>query len=151
AGARARATRALFGHAPPTVTGQRPEASGVDRKLVRGVHLRNIAGVLGIVLCVTIAAAQTAKVGRGVGDAVSCRNIENYGGSTSSADNGPALMAALAGSAGVGHCVSFPPGRFTFASAITFRLPDGGAGRRAAASPLNSSARTTLSMYATCR
>jgi len=90
--------------------------------------LRKIAGVLGIVLCVNIAAAQTAKVGPGVaGDAVSCRSIENYGGSTSNADNGPALTAALAGSAGVGHCVSFPPGRFTFASAITFRLPDGAA------------------------
>ncbi len=98
--------------------------------------MRKIVAVLGIVLCVNIAAAQTAKLGPGVaGDAVSsgaapvksCRSIENYGGSTSSADNGPALVAALAGSAGVGHCVSFPPGRFTFASAVTFRLPDGGA------------------------
>src|SRR6202034_450744 len=63
------------------------------RRPVRGDHLRKIAGALGIVLCVNIAAAQTAK----------------------------------GGPAGVGHCVSFPPGRFTFASAITFRLPDGGA------------------------
>jgi hypothetical protein len=91
--------------------------------------MREIAGVLGVALCVGIAAAQTAKLGPDPGLAVhaavlvkSCPRIETYGGSTGSADNGPALVAALTAD---GHCVSFPPGRFTFASAVTFRLPDG--------------------------
>jgi hypothetical protein len=95
-----------------------------------------IASALGIALCASVAAAQAVKVRMDPGvaaDAVSsgvvksCASIVSRGGSTSSADNGPALMAALAASPGDGQCVSFPPGRFTFASAVTFRLPDGNA------------------------
>jgi|HubBroStandDraft_1064217.scaffolds.fasta_scaffold01168_7 hypothetical protein len=98
--------------------------------------MRKIASVLGIALCASIAAAQTAKFRMDPGVAVdavlsgavkSCPSIETHGGSTGSADNGPALVAALAASPGDGQCVSFPPGRFTFASAVTFRLPDGSA------------------------
>jgi hypothetical protein len=98
--------------------------------------MRKIAIVLGVALCASIAAAQTANFGMDPSVAVraawsaaapvkSCPRIETYGGSTGSADNGPALVAALTASSGDGHCVSFPPGRFTFASAVTFRLPDG--------------------------
>jgi len=100
--------------------------------------MRKIAGVLGIALCLSIGAARTAKSGTEPGMAAravssdaapvrSCPSIETYGGSTGSTDNGPALVAALSASSGDGHCVSFPPGRFTFASAVTFRLPDGSA------------------------
>jgi len=87
--------------------------------------MREIAAVLGIVLCVSIAAAQTAKSGAPA--VQSCPSIVTYGGSPGRADNGPALMAALNSSSGDGHCVSFPPGRFTFASTVTFRLLNGSA------------------------
>jgi hypothetical protein len=97
-----------------------------------------ITSALGIVLCAGIAAAQTANfrtdpsvadhaVSSATAPVKSCPSIETYGGSTGSADNGPALVAALTTSSGDGHCVSFPPGRFTFASAVTFRLPEGSA------------------------
>jgi hypothetical protein len=89
--------------------------------------MRKIASVLGIALCASIAAAQTAKFQMDPGVVKSCPSIETRGGSTGSADNAPALVAALAASSGDGQCVSFPPGRFTFASAVTFRLPDGSA------------------------
>jgi hypothetical protein len=98
--------------------------------------MRKIASVLGVALCAGIAAAQTTSFGTDPGMAVhavrsgaaplkSCPSIETYGGSAGSADNSPALVAALTTPAGDGHCVSFPPGRFTFASAVTFKLPDG--------------------------
>jgi hypothetical protein len=97
-----------------------------------------IGAVVGIAVCTSIAAAQTAtlrpdpsgaghSVSSGAAPAQSCPSIETYGGSTGRADNAPALVAALAASSGEGHCVSFPPGRFTFAAAVTFRLPDGSA------------------------
>ena len=81
--------------------------------------MRRIAFILGIALCAARAAAS--------GTAASCPSVEAYGGSTASADNGPALLAALAAGSGEGHCVSFPPGRFVFADAVTFKLPDGSA------------------------
>jgi hypothetical protein len=97
--------------------------------------MRKIAGILGIALCASSAAAQTATfrtdsppavhaVWSGAAPVKSCPSIEAYGGSTGSADNGPALMAALSVSSGDGHCVSFPPGRFTFIAAVIVRLPD---------------------------
>jgi hypothetical protein len=98
--------------------------------------VRKIAALLGLALCASIAAAQTAQlrvdpravvhsVASGTAPLTSCASIASYGGSSGSADNAPALAAALAASSGEGHCVSFPPGRFTFVSPVTFRLPDG--------------------------
>jgi hypothetical protein len=98
--------------------------------------MRKITSILAIALCAGSAAAQTAKfrtdpsaavhdISSGAVSVKSCPSIEAYGGKTGSADNGPALVAALSAGSGDGHCVSFPPGRFTFASAVTFRLPDG--------------------------
>ena len=100
--------------------------------------MRRIACTFGIALCAAGAGAQTANfradpsvAAHAVGsDAVpmkSCPSIETYGGSSGSVDNAPALMAALTASSGDGRCVSFPAGRFTFASAVSFRLPDGSA------------------------
>lgn len=54
-----------------------------------------------------------------------CPSIEAYGGSTTSTDNSAALTAALRATSGDGRCVSFPPGRFAFASKFVFELPSG--------------------------
>jgi hypothetical protein len=97
--------------------------------------MRKIVGVLGVALFTTGAAAQTAQFGpnpwapvpsvsSGAAPTQSCPSIERYGGSTGRADNGPALLSALTATSGEGRCVSFPPGRFTFTSPITFRLPN---------------------------
>lgn len=71
--------------------------------------------------------AQTAKLIPMAGGTGACTDITAYGGSPANPDNRAALAAALNAIWGSGGCVSFPAGRFTFASNFKFVLPNGSA------------------------
>jgi hypothetical protein len=74
-----------------------------------------------------IASAQTAKLPSVVREASTCMDITAFGGSPATPDNRAALAAALNASTGGRSCVSFPPGRFTFAGNVNFVLPNSSA------------------------
>lgn len=57
-----------------------------------------------------------------------CQNILSYGGvGNGSTDNTQPLTNALAASTGGHTCVYFPPGKYNFASAVSYTLPSNGA------------------------
>jgi hypothetical protein len=98
-------------------------------------RMKKIVLVLGVTFLMALAEVPTTWAQAGnplpaVGaapPAATCQNIAAYGGSTTSSDNSAALTAALDASSGDGRCVSFPPGRFTFASTFKYVLPSGSA------------------------
>ena len=76
---------------------------------------------------VQMTSAQTARLLPTASGTGTCTDITAYGGSPANPDNRAALAAALNASSGGGGCVSFPPGRFTFAANFRFVLPNGSA------------------------
>jgi hypothetical protein len=76
---------------------------------------------------VQMTSAQTTRLLPTASGTGPCTDITAYGGSPANPDNRAALAAALNASSGGGGCVSFPPGRFTFATNFRFALPNGSA------------------------